>query len=53
VHIVIANPKRFLLGTHHGTGRKYVQGYLDEFASRFNRQFWEPEIPQSTLEIVR
>jgi transposase-like protein len=51
VHIVIANLKRFLLGTYHGTGRKYLQGYLDEFAYRFNRRFWEPEIPNRLLRL--
>ena len=51
VHIVIANLKRFWLGTYHGIGPDYLQGYLDEFAYRFNRRFWEPEIPNRLLRI--
>lgn len=51
VHIVIANLKRFLLGTYHGIGPNYLQGYLDEFAYRFNRRFWEPEIPNRLLRL--
>lgn len=45
VHIVIANLKRFLLGTYHGAGRKYLQGYLDEFAYRFTGAFGNPRSP--------
>ncbi|MBW9267804.1 MAG: transposase [Candidatus Thiodiazotropha sp. (ex. Lucinisca nassula)] len=51
VHIVIANLKRYLPGTCHGTGRKYLQGYLDEFAYRFNRRFWESVIPNRLLKL--
>lgn len=51
VHIVIANLKRFLLGTYHGIGPNHLQGYLDEFAYRFNRRFWEPEIPNRLLRL--
>jgi transposase-like protein len=51
VHIVIANLKRFLLGTYHGIGPNYIQGYLNEFAYRFNRRFWEPEIPNRLLRL--
>jgi len=51
VHIVIANLKRYLLGTYHGTGRDYLQGYLNEFTYRFNRRFWEAEIPNRLLRL--
>ncbi|MEW8692860.1 MAG: transposase [Candidatus Thiodiazotropha endolucinida] len=51
VHIVIANLKRYLLGIYLGTGRKYLQGYLVEFAYRFNRRFWEYEIPNRLLKL--
>ena len=40
VHILISNVKSFLLGTFHGIGKKHLQRYFDEFASRFNRRFW-------------
>ena len=49
VHIVISNLKRFLLGTYHGVSRQYLQEYLNEFSYRFNRRFWEPEIPNRLL----
>jgi len=37
VHILIANAKRFILGTHHSV--RYLERYLAEFAWRFNRRF--------------
>ena len=37
VHVLISNAKRFINGTHHAVN--YLQGYLDEFAWRFNRRF--------------
>ena len=51
VHIAIANLKRFLLGTFHGTSNSYLQDYLDEFYCRFNRRFWEAEIPNRLLRL--
>ncbi|MBK1633656.1 hypothetical protein CKO31_23515 [Thiohalocapsa halophila] len=42
VHLVIANLKRFLLGTFHGAVRPHrLQEYINEFVYRFNRRFWE------------
>jgi len=39
VHRVISLLKRWLLGTHQGAvGEEHLQGYLDEFAFRFNRR---------------
>ena len=49
VHIVIGNMKTFLNGTFHGVSHKYLQEYLDEFCYRFNRRFWEPELPLRLL----
>jgi transposase-like protein len=49
VHIVIGNMKTFLNGTFHGVTQKYLQEYLDEFCYRFNRRFWEPELPLRLL----
>ncbi|MGH8601894.1 MAG: IS1595 family transposase [Gammaproteobacteria bacterium] len=51
VHIAIANLKRFLLGTFHGVSAKYVQEYLDEFCYRFNRRFWEAQLPSRLLNL--
>jgi transposase-like protein len=45
VHIAISNLKTFLNGTYHGVSHKYLQEYLDEFCYRFNRRFWEFELP--------
>lgn len=51
VHIAIANLKRFLLGTFHGTSKRYLQEYLNEFCYRFNRRFWEAEIPNRLIRL--
>ena len=51
VHIAISNLKSFLLGTYHGISHRYLQEYLDEFVYRFNRRFWEPEIPNRLLRL--
>ena len=44
VHTVIANAKRFLLGTHHQESPKYLQRFLDEFAYRFNRRWVQGQL---------
>ena len=49
VHIIIGNLKTFLNGTFHGVSHKYLQEYLDEFCYRFNRRFWEFELPHRLL----
>jgi len=49
VHIVIGNMKTFLNGTFHGVTHEYLQEYLDEFCYRFNRRFWEHELPLRLL----
>ena len=49
VHVVIGNLKKFLNVTFHGVSLKYLQEYLDEFSYRFNRRFWEPELPLRLL----
>jgi len=49
VHIVISNLKTFINGTFHGVSGGYLQEYLDEFCYRFNRRFWESELPQRLL----
>ena len=51
VHIAIANLKRFILGTFHGTSKVYLQDYLNEFCYRFNRRFWEPQIPNRLIRL--
>ena len=51
VHIAIANLKRFLLGTFHGTSKIFLQDYLNEFCYRFNRRFWESEIPNRLMKL--
>jgi transposase-like protein len=49
VHIMIGNMKKFLYGTFHGVSSRYLQEYLDEFCYRFNRRFWEPQLPLRLL----
>ena len=50
VHIVIANLKRYLLGTYHGVSRTYLQEYIDEFVFRFNRRSWESQLPRRLIQ---
>ncbi len=49
VHIMTGNMKKFINGTFHGVSSGYLQEYLDEFCYRFNRRFWEPELPLRLL----
>jgi transposase-like protein len=49
VHIMIGNMKKFINGTFHGVSSQHLQEYLDEFCYRFNRRFWEPELPLRLL----
>jgi hypothetical protein len=49
VHIMIGNMKKFINGTFHSISSHYLQEYLDEFCYRFNRSFWEPELPLRLL----
>ena len=49
VYIMIGNMKKFINGTFHGVSSRYLQEYLDEFCYRFNRRFWEPELPLRLL----
>jgi transposase-like protein len=49
VHIIIGNLKKFLNGTYHGVSSHHLQEYLDEFCYRFNRRFWEFELPYRLL----
>ncbi len=44
VHILIANSKAVLRGTHHGVSKKHLKRYLAEFCYRFNRRFWPKQI---------
>lgn len=38
VHKFISNAKSWVVGTHHGVGRKNIGRYLSEYAYRFNRR---------------
>lgn len=51
VHVIIANLKRFILGSFHGTSNNFLQEYLNEFCYRFNRRKWEPQIPNRLLTL--
>jgi len=48
VHITIGHLKTFLLGIFHGVSGKY----LDGFCYRFNRRFFEVEIPNRLLNLA-
>ena len=51
IHIVFGNLDAWLLGTHHGVSPKHLQGYLNEFAFRFN-QIRNPR-PLGVVRVVR
>ena len=51
VHVLISNLKRFILGTYHGVGPRYLQEYLDEFMYRFNRRWWESQLPNRLISL--
>lgn len=38
VNRLITNTKTWILGTHHGVNKKYLQPYLSEYIFRFNRR---------------
>lgn len=44
VHLLTANVKGMIRGTHHGVFSKHLQSYLSEFCYRFSRRWWEPEL---------
>ena len=44
VHIMIANSKAVIRGTHHGVSKKHIQRYLDSFTYIFNRRYWINQI---------
>lgn len=52
VHIVFANLKTWLQGTHHGVSRKHLQTYLNEYVFRFNRRFYPMTSFNSVLGIA-
>ena len=44
VHILIANAKNMIRGTHHGVSPKHLQPYLSEFSWRFSRRRFHGEL---------
>lgn len=50
VHLIIANLKRFVLGTFHGVSARFLAEYVAEFLFRFNRRHWESQLPYRLLE---
>lgn len=51
VHLVFANLKSWLAGTHHGVSPQHLQTYLNEFTFRFNRRFYPFNAFRSLLGI--
>jgi transposase-like protein len=52
IHLVFANLKTWLIGTHHGVSAKHLQAYLNEFTFRFNRRFYPFNAFRSLLGIA-
>jgi len=52
IHLVFANLKSWLLGTHHGVSHQHLQAYLNEFTFRFNRRFYPFNSFRSLLGIA-
>ena len=51
-HLVVANLKTWLAGTHHGVSARHLQAYLNEFTFRFNRRFYPFNAFRSLLGIA-
>ena len=52
IHLVFANLKTWLNGTHHGVSHQHLQAYLNEFTFRFNRWFYPFNAFRSLLGIA-
>src|SRR5271170_1999109 len=52
IHLVFANLKTWLNGTHHGVSHQHLQAYLNEFTFRFNRRFYPFNASRSLLGIA-
>ena len=52
IHLVFANLKTWLAGTHHGVSHQHLQAYLNEFTFRFNRRFYPFNAFRSLLGIA-
>lgn len=52
IHLVFANLKTWLTGTHHGVSQQHLQSYLNEFTFRFNRRFYPFNAFRSLLGIA-
>lgn len=52
IHLVFANLKTWLNGTHHGASHQHLQAYLNEFTFRFNRRFYPFNAFRSLLGIA-
>lgn len=52
IHLVFANLKTWLMGTHHGVSHQHLQAYLNEFTFRFNRRFYPFNSFRSLLGIA-
>ena len=52
IHLVFANLKTWLNGTHHGVSHQHLQAYLNEFTFRFNRRFYPFNAFRSLLGIA-
>ena len=52
VHRIFPNLKVWVLSVFHGLRCKYLQSYLDEFVSHFNRRRTRPAVFRSLLDIA-
>jgi len=53
IHLVFANLKTWLMGTHHGRiDPRHLQAYLNEYVFRFNRRFYPMTAFHSVLGLA-
>ena len=52
IHLIFANLKTWLNGTHHGVSHQHLQACLNEFTFRFNRRFYPFNAFRSLLGIA-
>ena len=52
VHSAIGNAKNLLRGTHHSTGKEYLQSYLNEFCYKYNRRYYKDKFDRLLIACI-
>jgi len=52
VHTIIGNAKKKIRGIHHSVSREYLQNYLNEFAYKVNRRFFDSILDRALIMVA-